>query len=250
MLIPYSVDVPMIRYPFANWVLMAVIALVSIGAWIAPSRSSDQLRFVEDEQGVVHVVGDMQEPTPPLALKPRAFAVWQLVSHIFAHGDIFHLAGNLVFLFVFGNAIDAKLGHLWFSLSFFFFGISAGLAWLIFGNGLPMIGSSGAIMGVTGVFLILYPRNDVVVFFWLWPLPWYIFRVSSWILIVIYLPGQERRRCLRRPPRRRGGRHYAGCRIASPGLDRIRILRRESLADVRLDGDDAAAWPEEAALTE
>jgi membrane associated rhomboid family serine protease len=164
MLIPYSVDVPMIRYPFANWVLMAVIALVSIGAWIAPCRSSGQLRLVEDEQGVVQIVGDMQEPTPPLALKPQAFAVWQLVTHIFAHGDIFHLAGNLVFLFVFGNAIDAKLGHLWFSLSFLFFGISAGLAWLIFGNGLPMIGSSGAIMGVTGVFLILYPRNDVVFF--------------------------------------------------------------------------------------
>jgi hypothetical protein len=53
MLIPYSVDVPMIRYPIANWVLMAVIALVSAGDWIAQSRSTERQHRLQLEVQVM-----------------------------------------------------------------------------------------------------------------------------------------------------------------------------------------------------
>lgn len=169
MFIPYSVDVPMIRYPFANWALMAAILVVSVGDWI-----------VEGDAGERHVT--------PLALQPRAFALVQLVTHLFAHGDIMHLVGNLLFLFVFGNAIDAKLGHLWFLLCFLLFGILAGLVWLILGNGMPAVGASGAIMGLMGMFLVLYPRNDVTIFVYTW---WnvgdWVWHIPSWIVITLYL---------------------------------------------------------------
>lgn len=203
MFFPYSVDVPMVRYPFANWALMAVIVVASIGDWVVQNRSSNQGRVQElnrqldvaiakkDAQKVQQVLAELaaleDDVNLPLALKPHAFKIWQLVTHIFAHGDIFHLAGNLLFLFVFGNAVDAKLGHLLFVPAFLIAGIIGGIAWLIFGKGMPMVGASGAIMGVMGVFLVHYPRNDITVFYWV---SWFWhgdFRLSSWILIIVYL---------------------------------------------------------------
>src|SRR5262249_49516641 len=95
--------------------------------------------------------------------------------------------GNMIFLFVFGNAVNAKLGHFWFLGAYFLLGAFAGLGWLLLGKGLPMIGASGAIMGIVGMFLILFPRNEVRVFYWI---TWYwmgSFTIASGAVIGFYM---------------------------------------------------------------
>jgi membrane associated rhomboid family serine protease len=144
MFLPYNVDVPMRRWPIANWMLIALTILISYLAW---------------QNGTIKELD--------WALSRRTFAGDQLFSHVFVHADHVHLFGNMIFLFCFGNAINAKLGHFRFVLLYLALGALAGLAWLAAGGGGYAVGASGAISGVTGMFFVLYPRNDVSVFWWL-----------------------------------------------------------------------------------
>jgi membrane associated rhomboid family serine protease len=102
------------------------------------------------------------DPHPPLALwKGAEFRPVQLVTHMFLHADWFHLSANMLFLWVFGNAVNAKLGHVAFVPLYVGLGLVAAAGWLALGHGKGMVGASGAVMGLCGVFLVLYPRNDV-----------------------------------------------------------------------------------------
>src|SRR5262249_17874443 len=81
--------------------------------------------------------------------------------------DVARLVGNLVFLFCFGNAVNARLGHVLFLGLYALLGALSGLVELYLGPGKAVQGAAGAVMGITGVFVVLYPRNDVRVVFWL-----------------------------------------------------------------------------------
>jgi membrane associated rhomboid family serine protease len=106
---------------------------------------------------------------------------------MFGHLDLLHLAGNMVFLFCFGNAVNAKLGHVSFVIFYLAAGVVGAAMWMVFGYGSGTLGASGAIWGVIGAFFVLYPRNDVSVLWW-WPFPPRAgtFEVSSWIVILSY----------------------------------------------------------------
>src|SRR5437763_5413149 len=171
MLLPYSVDVPMERWPWANWLLIAATVVVSIASWL----TSESLRDVRDAIRLVsqddpqqiqkeskRLERRLREPPPPaLALRRDHFGATQLFTYVFVHADVWHLIGNMVFLFCFGNAVNAKLGHVSFLVIYFLLGAVAGLCWLALGAGDALVGASGAIMGVTGVFVVLYPKNEV-----------------------------------------------------------------------------------------
>jgi membrane associated rhomboid family serine protease len=204
MLLPYTVDVPMIRLPIANWALIATTALVSLavflGLWPGADWRADrklQQAFEQlqkkrgDSKEISKEVDDIlhaswNEPVPPLALRPGAFSPFQLVSHLFVHADIGHLLGNMLFLFVFGNAVNAKLGHGLFLASYCLLGAIAGVCWLLIGDGRPAVGASGAIMGIVGMFFVLFPRNDVRFFYWYWTVS-DIFDIPAFWLILFYL---------------------------------------------------------------
>ena len=127
---------------------------------------------------------------PPLSLRRGdAFSIKQLATHLFVHGDPLHLLGNMIFLFVFGNAVTAKLGQFWFLLCYLCLGILAGLAWLALGQGPAALGASGAIMGLVGLFLIFFPRNDVQVFYWFLYIRPGTFCISSAWVIMFYVVG-------------------------------------------------------------
>ncbi|MDX2289979.1 MAG: rhomboid family intramembrane serine protease [Hyphomicrobiaceae bacterium] len=89
-----------------------------------------------------------------------------LLSYQFFHGDIFHLAGNMVFLWVFGDNIEDAMGHVKFLVFYLACGIIAALthAWVVAGSemaGYPLIGASGAVAGVIAAYLMLHPRVRV-----------------------------------------------------------------------------------------
>jgi membrane associated rhomboid family serine protease len=87
-----------------------------------------------------------------------------LITSQFLHGGILHIAGNMLFLWTFGDNIEHDLGHFKFLLFYLTCGVLAGLTHWFFGmqSGLPTVGASGAIAGVMGAYLIKYPRAKIV----------------------------------------------------------------------------------------
>jgi membrane associated rhomboid family serine protease len=86
-----------------------------------------------------------------------------LLSYMFFHGDIFHLGGNMLFLWVFGDNVEDAMGHLKFLLFYLACGIVAGLMHVVMvpGSPNPLIGASGAVAGVIAAYLMLHPRVRV-----------------------------------------------------------------------------------------
>ncbi|MBM4128963.1 MAG: rhomboid family intramembrane serine protease, partial [Nitrospira sp.] len=89
--------------------------------------------------------------------------VLTIFSAMFMHGGILHLAGNMLYLWIFGNNIEDKLGHVRFLVFYIFCGIVSAYAHAITEphSLIPMIGASGAISGILGAYLLLFPRAGV-----------------------------------------------------------------------------------------
>ena len=86
-----------------------------------------------------------------------------LVTAMFLHGGLFHLLGNMLYLWIFGNNVEDFLGSFRFAVFYILSGLGASLAHIIFNpnSQVPMIGASGAIAGVLGAYFILYPGARV-----------------------------------------------------------------------------------------
>jgi len=89
-----------------------------------------------------------------------------LFTSLFLHADIFHIGGNMLYLYIFGDNIEDFLGHLRFLLFYFVCGLVADLAHILSvassaGLLIPTLGASGAISGVMGAYILLYPRSRI-----------------------------------------------------------------------------------------
>lgn len=91
--------------------------------------------------------------------------LYTLLTSIFMHGGISHIVGNMLYLFIFGDNIEDRFGHIKYLVIYLVFGVIAGLthSWFSIGDDLyiPAIGASGAISGVLGAYVLLYPRAKV-----------------------------------------------------------------------------------------
>jgi len=114
-----------------------------------------------------------------------------LISSIFLHGGFMHLGGNMLFLWIFGDNLEDEMGHVKFALFYLACGIGAGLihVWAAPNSMVPTVGASGAIAGVMGGYLLLFPKAKVdillilIVFFRVFPIP-------AWIMLLIWLAMQ------------------------------------------------------------
>ena len=96
---------------------------------------------------------------------PVPIAPWLTVfTSMFLHANLLHIAGNMLYLWIFGNNIEDVLGHFKFVIFYLLCGIGAGAAQVLANpaSHMPMVGASGAIAGVLGAYLILFPRARVV----------------------------------------------------------------------------------------
>jgi len=86
-----------------------------------------------------------------------------LVTSMFLHGGWLHLGGNMLYLWIFGDNIERAMGHARFLVFYLACGIAAGLAHIVFSgaSNVPTVGASGAISGVLGGYLVLFPQNRV-----------------------------------------------------------------------------------------
>jgi membrane associated rhomboid family serine protease len=87
---------------------------------------------------------------------------------MFLHGGLFHLAGNMLYLWIFGNNIEDRVGHFGFILFYLAGGIAAALTQVFMQpeSSLPMVGASGAISAVLGAYMVTFPRARVVILIW------------------------------------------------------------------------------------
>lgn len=117
--------------------------------------------------------------------------LYTVISSMFLHGGWMHLAGNMLFLYIFGDNIEDALGHGKYLLFYLASGIAAAMAQYAVApySGVPMVGASGAIAGVMGAYLLLFPKAKVdiliiiVVIFKILPIP-------AWIMLALWFTMQ------------------------------------------------------------
>ncbi len=121
------------------------------------------------------------------------FAVLPFFSSMFLHGGWWHLIGNMLFLYIFGDNVEDRFGHGRYLIFYIVSGIAAALTQVVINpsSGVPMVGASGAIAGVLGAYVLLYPKAKVVTlipiffFFQIIELPAYIF-LGLWFLLQFF----------------------------------------------------------------
>ncbi|SLN49160.1 Rhomboid protease GluP [Roseivivax jejudonensis] len=114
-----------------------------------------------------------------------------LVTSMFLHGGILHLAGNMLFLFIFGDNVEDEMGHLPYLAFYLACGVAAALAQYVTAplSQVPMVGASGAIAGVMGAYLLLFPRARVDILIIL-IIIFRIVTIPAWILLALWLAMQ------------------------------------------------------------
>jgi len=121
--------------------------------------------------------------------RPAQPSALTLMTAMFLHGGWLHLAGNMLFLYIFGDNVEHRLGSLRFLFAYLGTGVAATLFFALFvpDSQVPLIGASGAISGVLGCYFIWFPRNQVKVFIFLFPLLMTTVLVPARLVLGFYL---------------------------------------------------------------
>jgi membrane associated rhomboid family serine protease len=130
---------------------------------------------------------DLVEPQPitvdgetfRIPHEPGPDPIWlTLLTSMFMHGGWLHLAGNMLFLWIFGDNVEHRIGHVQFLVFYLAAGVVAAFAQILVNpdSVIPVLGASGAISGVLGAYLVMFPSNRVLVF---------IFRFIIWVPAIV-----------------------------------------------------------------
>ena len=121
--------------------------------------------------------------------RPAVFSPVSMFTAMFLHGGWMHLAGNMLFLWIYGDTVEHRLGHIGYLVAYLAAGLAATLFFAMFvpNSQIPMLGASGAISGVLGFYFIWFPRNRIKVFVFLFPLIMTTLLIPSRIVLGVYL---------------------------------------------------------------
>ncbi len=176
ILFPYRVDVPFNYRPVVNWVVVVVVILIfafQVGELLQYSNQvSGAEKYVEHSITMQYIL--------------NGWSIKGLFGHMWLHGGLLHLIGNLIFLWLFGNAVCSKIGNLYYLPVYIGLGLAAAISHVLFFN-VPALGASGAINGLVGMYLVFFPENSISCFFcWIF-LPqrpvWFSVR-SFWMILL------------------------------------------------------------------
>jgi len=162
MFLPLRDENPTVRLPYVTVLLIAANVVLFVLQVAAPQGlASSVTRFGAVPYDIVHFrAAGEAGGFPPLLT---------LLTSMFLHGSLFHLLGNMLYLWIFGNNVEDRLGPFRFVLFYLGSGVAAALTHILAqpGSEIPMIGASGAIAGVLGAYAVLYPRARVRTFVFL-----------------------------------------------------------------------------------
>jgi membrane associated rhomboid family serine protease len=175
-MIPLRDDQPSFSTPFVNYFLIALNIVVFLWELSINHRALTRFLF---EFGVVPrhtllVLAGHSPDSPVTAFLP-------LVTSMFLHASFLHVAGNMLFLWIFGDNVEDYLGHFRYIVFYLISGLAADVTHILLNpnSGLPSVGASGAIAGVMGAYFILYPRARVLT----WFPPIFLFHVPAWLML-------------------------------------------------------------------
>jgi len=123
-------------------------------------------------------------------LVPSDVYLYKIISSMFLHGSWMHLIGNMAYLWIFGNNIEDYLGHIKFLIFYLFCGVCATLLHVFSdaNSTIPVVGASGAISGILGAYLLLYPKAKVRLLVWFGIVT--ILRVKASIVLIFWFAYQ------------------------------------------------------------
>lgn len=157
-MIPIKDDNPTYTFPFVTIGIIAIDVLIyfyqlSLGV-------EGEETFIYRTAAIPYEVTNFVD-TGPRGIVPPPFT---LITAMFVHGGFFHLAGNMLYLWIFGDNIEDRLGHLNFFVFYLITGVAASFIHILAdpASEVPMIGASGAIAGVLGAYFLLFPRAHVI----------------------------------------------------------------------------------------
>jgi membrane associated rhomboid family serine protease len=160
MFLPLKDENPTSRFPIVTVLIMALNVVVFFYQILSP----EGLGFYVLKMGTIpYEISHFKSLSPVIGF-PRLAPALTLIVSMFLHGGFFHLLFNMLYLWIFGNNVEDFLGRFRFLIFYFISGVGASLTHIIFNmnSQVPMIGASGAIAGVLGAYLILFPKARVV----------------------------------------------------------------------------------------
>ena len=175
-MIPLRDDQPTFSTPFINYFLIVLNVVVFLWEFSVSHRALNSVMF---EFGVVphHTLAVLVGQSPD----GLATAVLPLFTSLFLHASFLHVAGNMLFLWIFGDNVEDYIGHFQYLVFYLVSGVAAGATHILLNqtSPVPSVGASGAIAGVMGAYFILYPRARVLV----WFPPIFLFHVPAWLML-------------------------------------------------------------------
>tara|TARA_B100000686_G_scaffold328512_1_gene388579 strand:- start:61 stop:915 length:855 start_codon:yes stop_codon:yes gene_type:complete len=172
--------------PYVTYVLIAANVLIFLIILALPEEIQGRTKFALG--AIPAVIFQTKDIFADHAILPDSIDFLSVITSQFLHAGWWHLIGNMLFLWVFGNNIEDAMGRWRFLIFYLLCGVGAALinAGIKPASEVPTIGASGAISGVLGAYLLLYPRAKVMVFalYMLIPLPAFIV-LGLWIFMQI-----------------------------------------------------------------
>lgn len=158
MLLPIGTSITSRKTPYANYFLIIVNVLIF----------ALTMHIVYDPRSNVRYL-DLRPWAENFMLWPQRPQIWQFVTYSFLHSGhewyILHLLGNMYFLYLFGNNVNEKLGHIGYICFYLAGAVFSGLGHSLLHTN-PVLGASGAVAAVTGAYLVLFPNTLINVFYW------------------------------------------------------------------------------------
>ncbi|MBA2493187.1 MAG: rhomboid family intramembrane serine protease [Acidobacteria bacterium] len=158
--------------PYVNYIFIAINILVFV--FLQGIGGNDAFSYAfslvpkEITSGIditgVQIVRDALGNTGQVQHYPTPLPVYfNFLSSMFMHGDIMHIFGNMLFLWIFGDNIENLIGHIRYAIFYLVCGFAAALAQILMNTDsiIPMLGASGAISGVLGGYMLLFPTRKV-----------------------------------------------------------------------------------------
>ncbi|HUV40319.1 MAG TPA: rhomboid family intramembrane serine protease [Sedimentisphaerales bacterium] len=153
-ILPIRTSIRPWRTPYANYALIAVnIAIFVLTYWphVNPFTHQPEILRLWAEH---------------FMLTPGRPYLWQFITYAFLHGGILHIIGNMFFLYLFGNNVNDRLGHIGYVCFYLAGAVFSGAGHALLRTS-PVLGASGAVAAVTGAYVVLFPQSLITVFYWL-----------------------------------------------------------------------------------
>ena len=154
--------------PYINYALIAANVIIFLITY------SPHYSLIETPRGFARVVEPLRPEAEQFMLTPENLRLWQFVTYAFLHGGLMHIIGNMFFLFLFGNNVNDKLGHIGYLGLYLAGAVFSAVGHIVIGKlynpagiAAPVLGASGAVAAVTGAYLVLFPQTLITVFYWL-----------------------------------------------------------------------------------